>query len=78
MAKVLYTAHAQVTGGRDGNAKTADGALELNLRVATEMGGSGGGTNPEELRARGNIDVTLHPRRAYPTTAAHGDRGAGA
>jgi lipoyl-dependent peroxiredoxin len=53
MAKILYTAYAHVTGGRDGNAKTADGALELNLRVPTEMGGSGGGTNPEELFAVG-------------------------
>jgi Ohr subfamily peroxiredoxin len=52
MAKILYTAHAHVTGGRDGNAKTADGA-ELNLRVPTEMGGSAGGTNPEELFAVG-------------------------
>jgi organic hydroperoxide reductase OsmC/OhrA len=53
MAKVLSTAYAHVTGGRDGNAKTADGALELNLRVPTEIGGSGGGTNPEELFAVG-------------------------
>jgi osmotically inducible protein OsmC len=53
MAKVLYTAHAHVTGGRDGNATTADGGLELDLRVPKEMGGEGGGTNPEELFAAG-------------------------
>jgi osmotically inducible protein OsmC len=53
MAKVLYTAHAHVTGGRDGTAKTADSGLSLNLRVPTEMGGAGGGTNPEELFAVG-------------------------
>jgi Ohr subfamily peroxiredoxin len=49
MAKVLYTAHAHVVGGREGHARTADGELELNLRTPKEMGGAGGGTNPEEL-----------------------------
>ena len=53
MAKVLYTAHAHVTGGRDGQAKTVDSGLSLNLRVPAEMGGAGGGTNPEELFAVG-------------------------
>jgi Ohr subfamily peroxiredoxin len=53
MAKILYTAHAHVTGGRNGSAKTADSGLELGLRVPTDMGGDGGGTNPEELFAIG-------------------------
>lgn len=53
MAKVLYTAKALVTGGRDGHGRTDDGELEVNLRVPKEMGGSGGGTNPEELFAVG-------------------------
>jgi osmotically inducible protein OsmC len=53
MAKVLYTAHAHVTGGRDGHGRPDDGELEVNLRIPTEMGGSGGGTNPEELFAVG-------------------------
>ena len=53
MAKNLYTAHAHVTGGRAGNATTADGGLQLDLRVPKEMGGEGGGTNPEELFAAG-------------------------
>jgi lipoyl-dependent peroxiredoxin len=53
MAKVLYTAHAHVTGGRDGHGHTSDSELELNLRVPKEMGGTGGGTNPEELFAVG-------------------------
>jgi osmotically inducible protein OsmC len=53
MAKVLYTAHAHVTGGRDGHGHTRDSELELNLRVPKEMGGAGGGTNPEELFAVG-------------------------
>ena len=53
MAKVLYTARAHVQGGRDGHGRTADGELEVDLRVPKEMGGSGGGTNPEELFAVG-------------------------
>ena len=54
MAKVLYTAHAHVTGGRvHGHGRTTDGGLEVDLRTPTEMGGAGGGTNPEELFAVG-------------------------
>jgi Ohr subfamily peroxiredoxin len=54
MAKTLYTAEAHVTGGRDkGHGKTSDGALEVDLRLPTEMGGQGGGTNPEQLFAVG-------------------------
>jgi lipoyl-dependent peroxiredoxin len=53
MAKVLYTASAHVTGGRNGHGRTADGQLDVDLRVPTEMGGAGGGTNPEELFAVG-------------------------
>jgi lipoyl-dependent peroxiredoxin len=53
MAKVLYTARAQVAGGRDGHGRTTDGELDVDLRMPKEMGGSGGGTNPEELFAVG-------------------------
>jgi lipoyl-dependent peroxiredoxin len=53
MAKVLYTANAHVSGGRDGHGRTADGALDVDLRLPREMGGEGGGTNPEELFAVG-------------------------
>jgi Ohr subfamily peroxiredoxin len=54
MSKVLYTAEAHVTGGRsEGHGKTSDGALEVDLRTPTEMGGEGGGTNPEQLFAVG-------------------------
>src|SRR3954462_5412913 len=52
--KVLYTAEATATGGRDeGHGRTTDGALEVDLRMPTELGGSGGGTNPEQLFAIG-------------------------
>lgn len=52
--KVLYTAHAHATGGRDGHAQTDDGVLDVKLVVPKEMGGPGvGGTNPEQLFAAG-------------------------
>jgi Ohr subfamily peroxiredoxin len=54
MAKALYTANATVTGGRaEGHGKTDDGNLDVQLRLPTEMGGKGDGTNPEELFAVG-------------------------
>ena len=54
MARVLYTAEATVTGGRAaGHGKTNDGALEVDLRAPVELGGEGGGTNPEQLFAVG-------------------------
>jgi lipoyl-dependent peroxiredoxin len=50
MAKVVYTAEATVTGGREqGHGKTSDGALDVQLRPPNE----GGGTNPEQLFAVG-------------------------
>src|SRR5438105_799251 len=54
MAKVLYTEEATVTGGREqGHGKTTDGTLDVQLRTPAEMGGGGGGTNPEQLFAVG-------------------------
>jgi lipoyl-dependent peroxiredoxin len=54
MSKAIYTAEAHVTGGRaEGHGKTTDGALEVDLRLPAEMGGEGGGTNPEQLFAVG-------------------------
>jgi osmotically inducible protein OsmC len=54
MARVLYTAEATVTGGRaSGHGRTNDGALDVQLRSPKEMGGGGGGTNPEQLFAVG-------------------------
>jgi Ohr subfamily peroxiredoxin len=54
MAKDLYTAIATVTGGRrEGHGATSDGALDVQLRTPTELGGPGGGTNPEPLFAGG-------------------------
>jgi Ohr subfamily peroxiredoxin len=54
MAKVLYTAEANVTGARaNGHGVTSDGLLDIELRLPPEMGGEGGGTNPEQLFAVG-------------------------
>ena len=54
MAKAIYTAEASVTGGRlKGHGKTTDGELEVDLRIPKELGGEGGGTNPEDLFAVG-------------------------
>jgi Ohr subfamily peroxiredoxin len=53
LEKVVYTAQATATGGRDGRAKTADGKLDLKLDPPVEMGGKGEGTNPEQLFACG-------------------------
>jgi osmotically inducible protein OsmC len=54
MADTLYTATAHVTGGRaEGHGRSSDGELEVDLRIPAEMGGPGGGTNPEELFAVG-------------------------
>jgi Ohr subfamily peroxiredoxin len=51
--KVVYTAHAHTTGGRDGKSASDDGKLEVKLSVPKEMGGAGAGTNPEQLFAAG-------------------------
>ena len=54
MANTIYTAEAHVTGGRaEGHGRTSDGVLEVDLRLPAEMGGDGGGTNPEQLFAVG-------------------------
>ena len=48
--KVLYTARAHTTGGRDGASRTDDGRLDVTL---SSPGTSGTGTNPEQLFAAG-------------------------
>jgi Ohr subfamily peroxiredoxin len=53
LEKVLYTAHATSTGGRDGRSRTDDGKLDIKLAPPKEMGGNGDGTNPEQLFAAG-------------------------
>ncbi|WP_194818095.1 organic hydroperoxide resistance protein [Nocardia sp. XZ_19_385] len=50
----LYTAEALATGdGRNGHARTTDGKVDVDLTSPKELGGSGEGTNPEQLFAAG-------------------------
>ena len=51
---VKYQTQARATGGRDGQASTPDGTLDVKLSTPKELGGAGGdGTNPEQLFAAG-------------------------
>ncbi|WP_375422827.1 organic hydroperoxide resistance protein [uncultured Friedmanniella sp.] len=52
-SKIVYTASATTTGGRQGHAVSSDGVLDLQLTAPKEMGGPGTGTNPEQLFAAG-------------------------
>ena len=58
-ALALYTGRVRVTGGEaehgraSGVVKSDDGALDVNLRMPIELGGPGGGSNPEQLLAAG-------------------------
>ncbi|AQV97757.1 peroxiredoxin [Cupriavidus necator] len=55
----LYSASVTVDGGETGHGRSSghayspDGALDVQLRMPVEMGGKGGGTNPEQLFAAG-------------------------
>jgi len=54
LEKVLYTASATSTGGREGTSKSSDGILDVKLTTPKELGGNGAeGTNPEQLFAAG-------------------------
>ena len=54
LEKVLYSATATATGGRDGRAVSSDNALDVQLSTPRELGGAGGpGTNPEQMFAAG-------------------------
>lgn len=54
LEKVLYTAKATSTGGREGSSKTDDGRLSVQLSTPKNLGGNDGpGTNPEQLFAAG-------------------------
>jgi len=52
--ETLYTAEALSTGaGRNGHVRTSDGRVDLDLAAPKDMGGSGEGSNPEQLFAAG-------------------------
>lgn len=51
--KVIYTARATTTGGREGTSRSDDGLLDVKLSPPKAMGGAGNATNPEQLFASG-------------------------
>lgn len=51
--KPIYEAQARAEAGRDGRVWSEDGKIDLSLTPPREMGGSGAGTNPEQLFAAG-------------------------
>jgi len=54
LEKVLYTAKAKSTGGREGTSESSDGRLKVSLSTPKSLGGNDGpGTNPEQLFAAG-------------------------
>lgn len=54
LEKVLYTAKAISTGGREGTSESSDGRLKVSLSTPKALGGNDGpGTNPEQLFAAG-------------------------
>jgi lipoyl-dependent peroxiredoxin len=53
LEKVVYTARAHTTGGREGTSRTDDGLLDIKLTPPKAMGGAGTATNPEQLFAAG-------------------------
>jgi len=50
---ILYTAVATAENGRDGRVASDDGKLDVVVNPPKELGGSGAGTNPEQLFAAG-------------------------
>jgi Ohr subfamily peroxiredoxin len=74
--KIVYVAEATAHGGRDGYVTSQDGHLELQVAVPREMGGSGLGTNPEQLFAAGysacfhNALVLVGRRAGYDLTGS--------
>ncbi|MEG1279920.1 MAG: Ohr family peroxiredoxin, partial [Comamonas sp.] len=60
--KVLYTAQAHTTGGREGASRSSDGKLDIKLTAPT-----GTGTNPEQLFASGYSACFLGAMKAVAT-----------
>jgi osmotically inducible protein OsmC len=51
---IKYTAEATSSGdARNGHVRSSDGMIDQDMTMPKEMGGPGGGTNPEQLFAAG-------------------------
>lgn len=59
--KVLYTGRTHATGGRDGEARSDDGRLQVKL---SSPGSAGNGTNPEQMFAAGYSACFIGAMRA--------------
>ncbi|GAB35108.1 organic hydroperoxide resistance protein [Gordonia otitidis] len=65
-----YTISSTATGGgRDGEVVSASGQIDLDLRPPKELGGSGEGSNPEELFSAGYAACFLGALRATSKNA---------
>ena len=71
MTKILYSTRATATGGRDGKARTDDGAFEVALATPKELGGNGRGNNPEQLFAAGYAACFLSAMKFVGTQGTH-------
>lgn len=68
----VYTISSKASGGgRDGEVVSASGQIDLDLRMPKEMGGSGEGTNPEELFSAGYAACFLGALRATSKQAGN-------
>ena len=73
----IYIATAVSTGtGREGHVETSDGKVSLDLAYPKEIGGSGAGSNPEQLVAMGYaacfssaLNVVAHRRKINLSSA---------
>jgi lipoyl-dependent peroxiredoxin len=62
--EVVYTTESTATGGgRDGHVKSDDGRIDLDTRPPKALGGSGEGTNPEQLFSAGYAGCFLSALR---------------
>jgi Ohr subfamily peroxiredoxin len=90
--EVVYTTESTATGGgRDGHVKSSDGRVDLDTRPPKAAGGSGEGTNPEQLFSAGysacflgalrlvarNNDVALDDATAVTAEVGFGKDSAG-
>ncbi|AZZ80145.1 organic hydroperoxide resistance protein [Gordonia alkanivorans] len=66
----VYTISSKASGGgRDGEVVSASGQIDLDLQPPKEMGGSGDGSNPEELFSAGYAACFLGALRATSEAA---------
>ena len=60
--KILYTAHATSTGGREGTSKSDDGVLDLKLTTPKGLGGNGARRHQPRAAVRRRLLGLLHRR----------------